>query len=62
LNILWHAPRMLSILRERIPGTSMRVAVAAVSMVAGAALATATLPAADHLQDRASSHIGFDER
>jgi hypothetical protein len=62
LHILWHAPRMLSILRERIPGTSMRVAVAAVSVVAGAVLATTTLPAADHLQDRASSHIGFDER
>jgi hypothetical protein len=62
LHVLWHAPRLLSLLRMRIPGTAMRVAVVAVSVVAGAALATATLPGADHLQDRASSHIGFDER
>jgi hypothetical protein len=29
-------------------------------MLTGVLLATATLPEADHLQDRASAHIGFD--
>jgi cell division protein FtsI/penicillin-binding protein 2 len=53
---------LLSILRERIPGTPLRIAVAVASVVAGGVLATATLPQADHLQDRASSHMGFDER
>jgi hypothetical protein len=32
------------------------------SLAAGAVLATATLPAADQLQDHATGHIGFDER
>jgi hypothetical protein len=62
LHVLWHAPRMLSVLRDRIPGTPLRATVVAASIVAGGVLATATLPQADHLQDRASSHIGFDER
>ena len=62
LHVLWHTPRMLRLLPERIPGTPLRVAVAAASVVAGGVLATATLPQADHLQDRASSHIGFDDR
>jgi hypothetical protein len=30
------------------------------STIVGALLATATLPAADRLQDRATSHLGFD--
>jgi hypothetical protein len=30
--------------------------------VCGALIATVTLPAADRLQDRASGHLGFDER
>ena len=62
LHVLWHAPSMPRLLRTRIPGTSMRVAVVAVSVLVGAVLATVTLPAADHLQDRASSHFGFDDR
>jgi hypothetical protein len=62
LHVIWHAPKLPSLLRARIPGTSMRIAVVAASVVAGGVLATATLPGADHLQDRASSHMGFDER
>jgi hypothetical protein len=62
LHVLWHAPRLPSLLRARIPGTTLRIAVVAASVVAGGALATATLPEADHLQDRASGHIGLDAR
>ena len=32
------------------------------SLTAGAVLATATLPAADRLQDQATGHIGLDAR
>jgi hypothetical protein len=62
LHVLWHAPRLPNLLRARIPGRTLRIAVAAASVVAGGALATATLPGADRLQDRVSSHIGVDER
>jgi hypothetical protein len=62
LHVLWHAPRLPSLLRARIPGTTVRIALVAASVVAGGALATATLPGADHLQDRASAHIGLDAR
>jgi hypothetical protein len=31
-------------------------------VLAGGVLATATLPGADQLQDRASAHIGLDAR
>ena len=60
LHVLAHAPKLPRLLRARIPGTSMRVALVASAVLVGAVLATATLPEADHLQDRASAHIGFD--
>ena len=62
LHVLAHAPKLPRLLRARIPGTSMRVALVASAVLVGAVLATATLPEADHLQDRASAHIGFDAR
>jgi hypothetical protein len=40
----------------------MRLAAATLSIVAGVALATLTLPSMDHLQDGVSGHVGFDER
>jgi hypothetical protein len=54
---LWKLPRLL---RSRVPGAALRVAVASGAVVAGAVLAVATLPAADRLQDRASAHLGVD--
>jgi hypothetical protein len=60
LHVLAHISKLPSLLRARIPGTSMRVALVASAVLAGAVLATATLPGADHLQDHASAHIGFD--
>jgi hypothetical protein len=38
----------------------LRVGIAATALVAGAVLATVTLPGADHLQDRVSAHVGLD--
>jgi hypothetical protein len=60
LHVLAHAPKLPRLLRARIPGTAMRVTLVASAVLAGALLATATLPRADQLQDRASAHIGFD--
>jgi hypothetical protein len=62
LHVLAHVPKLPRLLRARIPGTSMRVALVTSAVLAGAVLATATLPGADHLQDRASAHVGFDAR
>jgi hypothetical protein len=54
LGVLWR------VLRERVPGISLRLVAATMSVVAGVALATLTLPAMDHLQDNVSGHVGFD--
>jgi hypothetical protein len=62
LHVLAHAPKLPRLLRARVPGTSIRVALVTGAVLAGGVLATATLPGADHLQDRASAHIGLDAR
>jgi hypothetical protein len=62
LHVLAHAPKLPRLLRARIPGAPLRVALVASTVVAGAVLATATLPGADQLQDRATAHIGLDAR
>ena len=49
-------------LRERVPGISLRLVATSLTVVAGVALATMTLPAVDHLQDNVSGHVGFDDR
>jgi hypothetical protein len=60
LHLLTRLPALVRALRRRVPGLSLRIAVATMSVVAGAALATMTLPAVDHLQDNVSGHAGFD--
>jgi hypothetical protein len=62
VHVLAHALELPRALRTRIPGAALRFAIVAGVVVAGLLLAVATLPAADRLQDRASSHIGFDDR
>ena len=52
---LWH------VLHERLPGSSLRVVAATLSVVAGLAVATLTLPAMDRLQDDVSGQVGFDD-
>jgi hypothetical protein len=47
-------------LTRRVPALTFRMAAATLSVVAGVAVATATLPAIDRLQDDVSGHVGFD--
>jgi len=60
VHVLSHVLELPRALRVRLPGAALRVALVSASVVAGAMLAVATLPAADHLQDRASAHTGLD--
>jgi hypothetical protein len=60
IHVLAHALELPRALVARIPGATRRAVLVAAAVVAGGALAVATLPGADHLQDRATSHIGFD--
>jgi hypothetical protein len=62
LHVLVHTPRLLRSLSRRIPGARSRLALVSLAAVAGVALATVTLPAADRLQDRASGVMGVDAR
>ncbi|HEX3687136.1 MAG TPA: hypothetical protein VHU60_06100 [Gaiellaceae bacterium] len=62
LHVLAHLLRLPGLWRLRAPGVALRVAVVGASLATGALLATATLPAADRLQDQATGHVGFDER
>ena len=62
IHVFARLGRMLAALRSRYPGLVVRVGVVAVTLVAGTAVATATLPGADHLQDQMSAHAGFDDR
>jgi hypothetical protein len=62
VHVLTRLPRLWSALQMRIPGLSLRLGAVAASLVAGFAVATLTLPAADRLQDGISAHIGVDER
>jgi hypothetical protein len=60
VHFLVHVPKLARALRTRIPGIGVRVGLATSTVLAGALLATVTLPLADHLQDQATSHMGFD--
>jgi hypothetical protein len=60
LHVLAHVWRLPRLIRWRLPGAAPRIAVVALAVVAGAALATATLPGADRLQDRATARLGID--
>jgi hypothetical protein len=54
-------PALVAARRLRLPGLSLRLGAVAVALVAGASLATLTLPAIDHLQDSVSGQVGFDD-
>ena len=60
LHVLTRLPRLLGALGDRVPGLALRLGLAGASLVAGAVLATATLPAADALQDGASAYVSVD--
>ncbi len=60
IHVLARLGRVGDGLRARYPGLGLRLGLLAVTLVAGAAVATATLPGADHLQDRMSARVGID--
>jgi hypothetical protein len=60
LHVLGHLLELPRVLRRRAPGLAARVAVIGSALALGLAVATLTLPAADHLQDSATAHIGLD--
>jgi uncharacterized oligopeptide transporter (OPT) family protein len=62
VHVLAHALKLPALLRARVPGGAFRLSLVAATVVAGAFLATATLPQADRLQDRATGHIGVEAR
>jgi hypothetical protein len=62
IHVLARLVRMRDALRARYPGLALRLGTVAVILVAGAAVAVATFPGADHLQDRMSAPVGFDVR
>jgi hypothetical protein len=61
LHLLTRLANLLPALRERLPGLGLRVALVGGALAAGVVLATATLPAADHLQDHMSARFGLDQ-
>ncbi len=62
IHVLARLARMAEALRARYPGLVSRLGLAAVTLVAGAAVAMMTLPGADQLQDQMSAQVGFDVR
>jgi hypothetical protein len=62
VHVLTRLPRLWSALQRRVPGLTLRLAAVAASVLAGFAVATFTLPAADRLQDGISAHVGVDAR
>jgi hypothetical protein len=62
IHVLARLVRTSEALRARYPGVALRLGLVGATLVAGAAVATMTLPGADHLQDRMSAQVGFDVR
>ena len=60
VHVLAHLAKLPRALRTRVPGAALRGALVVCALVTGMALATATLPAADHLQDRVTAGVGID--
>lgn len=60
LHVITRISSLLPILRQRLPGTVVRLGLVAASLGAGLLLATMTLPAADQLQDAVSGSVGID--
>jgi hypothetical protein len=62
LHVLTRVYRLLPTMRQRLPGLGLRAALVGGSLLAGLVLAVATLPPAEHLQDRMTGPVGVDAR
>lgn len=60
IHVLAHIAKLGRALTQRSPGVLGRGALVGATVLASGALAVATLPAADHLQDHMSAQVGFD--
>ena len=61
VHVLAHVLKLPRALSARLPGAALRIVLVVGTLSAGAAIAVATLPAANKLQDRATAHFGFDD-
>jgi hypothetical protein len=61
IHVLAHLPTVLRALRARVPALGVRLGLAAAAVGVGLVVATATLPAADRLQDQVSAPLHFDD-
>jgi hypothetical protein len=61
VHVLAHILKLPRALSARLPGAALRIVLVVGTLSAGAAIAVATLPAANNLQDRATAHFGFDD-
>jgi hypothetical protein len=60
IHVLARLAGMAEALRARHAGLGLRLGVVVATLVAGTAVAMATLPGADHLQDQMSAQVGID--
>jgi hypothetical protein len=60
VHVLAYLLRLPRLLAARVPGRAVSVALVAAAVLSGAAIATMTLPKADHLQDNMTSIVGID--
>lgn len=60
LHVLWHVWKLPRLALDRLPGRGLRLAAVGATLGAGLVLAVATMPLADHWQDRATAAIGID--
>jgi hypothetical protein len=61
VHVLAHVLKLPRALSARLPGAVLRIVLVVGTLSAGAAIAVATLPAANKLQDHATAHFGFDD-
>jgi hypothetical protein len=62
IHVLARLVPMWEALRARYPGLGLRLGLSVATLLAGAAVAAATLPGADQLQDRMTTTVALDGR
>jgi hypothetical protein len=60
VHVLWHVWKLPRLAFDRQPGRGLRLAVVGAALGAGLVLAVATVPLADHWQDRTTRVLGID--